>query len=854
MLRTSHQNNIITISETMDYNFDLKENELFGDEIKAVEYNSQDKALEHLGDGILVKKTMFKFIPLQNQQDFAELIMQTPKNQRNFYEVLQENKPQKLFADIDGVNLGTVDFINKWEKFLSVELPKVGIKYDREKSLYLDSSKDGKLSLHWCYNNGISFKTCDEQKQLWKYLETVVEDKYGDFCYTKTHDDGTISLASVIDISVYSKNRPMRTIFSHKKGSTRVLKPVVLKNGKLVNKRLPNITDYFIFTPKCKTFYKLKCPSHPNFKNSRHNVDDVENYIYNAVPNVVIDKRDGRLFKLKNKGVRKCIIGGEENKSDNSYVIWKRDGLYFGCHDAHCKGELRKIKDIKELSISEEDKNIQYFCDYTYFIDQERTVECALKWVNNCLVMINNGGKSFIMTKNKHIDPETNESSILYTQLEPRVLLSNLTVACKLLNPSFNADKEESDDNPKYNYISMGNNLSNKQKGFLADVILHRKLPTFNNPDFYPFLKSKGEPKLYKSFNMFVGFPMEDVELKQKHNFTKSKIYSHILNELMNGNEGEFNHFLDFIADIIQCPATIRGPSHLFYTEQGMGKGMVAKFLTRLIGSNYVSTIIDTKRYFEKFNSQYTCKLLKIFEELKSKGSAFDNNDRLKGEQTNPTEKVEPKGVDAYTTRHCARYMYFTNNANALYIESNCRRHTLHKANNRYANNTEYFDPIWKEIKDEQFCKSAFEFFAARKYEIKNVLTAYNTKYKNEQKFVNIPNAMKFMVESIEDNFSEAKCEYKDDSCIITVKDLHEEYKKWCNNNGCRYHISNAKQQFEKMGIPEPTRMKIFEFRKKCYLIDYKAIEKTFGRYIRDENFKFDIGEDEIDLINPYQN
>jgi len=73
------------------------------------------------------------------------------------------------------------------------------------------------------------------------------------------------------------------------------------------------------------------------------------------------------------------------------------------------------------------------------------------------------------------------------------------------------------------------------------------------------------------------------------------------------------------------------------------------------------------------------------------------NHDRLKGDQAKKYERIEKKGIDAYTIRNCARFWFFTNNRNATRVEGGARRNTYHEISGRYANNIEYFKPIWEE-------------------------------------------------------------------------------------------------------------------------------------------------------------
>ena len=376
-------------------------------------------------------------------------------------------------------------------------------------------------------------------------------------------------------------------------------------------------------------------------------------------------------------------------------------------------------------------------------------------------------------------------------------------------------------------------------------ALTNRKLPNFGRVDFYPFLAASGKPDLYNTFNTFTGFPLEKVALDIKQPaFEDSGFYRHIKMEMLNGNSGEMEHFMDHIADMIQQPAHIRGPSHLFYTAPGMGKGLLAKFMGRLLGIAHVITFNDTAEYFSKFNSDQSNKILKIFEEVSDKGEAFHKHDRLKADQTKSTDRIEPKGLDSYNIRHCARFWYYTNNENALFIENNDRRHTLHKANNRYANNIKYFAPLWEAVKDEKFCRTAFEYFANRKYEIQNVITAYETKYKKQQKLSNVGGGIRFVIEMVEGDFKNISR----GGDLVNTKDMHAAYRAWCEENGTRFHLSTLKTQIRKLDIADAKRASISGRRTLCYRINVDELKLKFRDFLKDPEFEFDIEADESDV------
>jgi hypothetical protein len=317
--------------------------------------------------------------------------------------------------------------------------------------------------------------------------------------------------------------------------------------------------------------------------------------------------------------------------------------------------------------------------------------------------------------------------------------------------------------------------------------------------------------------------------------FENSHLYKHLRDELMNGDEDEFNNFLDFVADIIQAPHKIRGVSHLFYTAQGMGKGLMAKWLSKLVGADYVITYNNVSTYFKDFNSDATCKLIKILEEVAERGDAFHKHDILKADQTKLTERVEPKGLDPYHIKHYARYIYFTNNEHALYIENTDRRHTLHKANNRYADNQAYFAPIVAEIDDYDFCKSSFEFFASRVYDEQKQLKAYITKYKLEQKQNNLPTGLKYLKDLAENDFEGLR----QDGDKFRCKDVAEHFRQWCTDHGTKYNLASFKTQIKKLDI-DGQRLQFEGDRVKCYTLHKGQLRDKFAEYLRDPTFYFE--------------
>lgn len=466
---------------------------------------------------------------------------------------------------------------------------------------------------------------------------------------------------------------------------------------------------------------------------------------------------------------------------------------------------------------------LNYFEDFVNFEGMESVrYEWVHDWAKGSIMKIINGGKSYLLTKTKNIvlfPDGTKETTTKWFPRKEEDVLKCLGEKINITNPTYdydfakeyfkmNRNKKLELDLPKdvlkarikkNLFTYLGCSSKRYGDGFLDHMLSEKKLIRYAKTDFYPYLKSNGDPSPKNVFNMFTGFPFDNLGIEYKGlKFENTKLYTHLKNDFFS-SEGELNHFLDCFADMIQDPQKIKGISHVFYSKPGCGKGLLYKFATRMLGSANCISIDNPTIYFNSnFNSNRSYKILKCFEEVEEKGQCFRNNDRLKAEQTKDTERIEPKGMDPFHVLHCARYWYFTNNEKSLYIEGGDRRHTMHKIKPTHANNLEYFAPLWDEINDPRFLQCAFDFFATRKYSKTNVMKAFSTKYKQEQLKSNLSLGEKFILDFIRDEIKrvENKVTFVK-SCVLLDK-----WKDYCERGSYgRRPASGLKTQLSKLGI-----------------------------------------------------
>lgn len=298
-----------------------------------------------------------------------------------FFEILVDGEPQRMFADLDceGISITREEMYTKFNALMRTvfELRDMG-EFD-ESQVRILNSEGKKISGHWSYlGNGTVFQNpikkdkdgkavvFSEQKLFWEYVEVVMHDRFPELCFAKEQGDGSMLAASVLDLSVYSKNKAMRTIYSHKSGQPeRSLLPIEAEMPltKLDESEI-DLLEYFIHTPDASDFYHIAPAPYEKMKRAKLSDAEIEAIIREKVPNTKIGQKMGGMIKLINVGTRVCIIGGEENpaKGDTSYVKFTKKGLSFHCLDGDCEGKSVIIHAFQEKAAtpgSQEDKMLK---------------------------------------------------------------------------------------------------------------------------------------------------------------------------------------------------------------------------------------------------------------------------------------------------------------------------------------------------------------------------------------------------------------------------------------------------------------------------------------------------------------
>jgi len=491
---------------------------------------------------------------------------------------------------------------------------------------------------------------------------------------------------------------------------------------------------------------------------------------------------------------------------------------------------------------------LEYFADHNQFAGKEVTPGKLDTWVRNSLVYITGGGNGSMYTKNVRIDPESREPVVYFEAATIGGLMETLGINISVPNPDYDpiaardAAELEAEGKRVPKELAMRASKYDPEMKTLDKYVkklkADRKMVVYNGIDFYPYLQRRNPEGLgmVDTFNVFTGFPLDGVAFDGAQTFEHSRLYAHLRDEMFPGDVGELNHFLDFVADMVQQPAKLRPVAHVFYTEQGCGKGMIVEWIKTMLGREHVVTFNSTSAYFQKFNADRMNKILNVLEELSERGECFSQHNQLKADMTAPTIRIEWKGGAISHMRNFARYIFNSNNENTLNVEHDDRRLTMHRGSNRMANNRGYFDPIWEELRSREFALMCFSYMAERQYDEANVMRAYDTKYKRDQKESNLSNVIKFVIHCIETRWEGMMYENK----RITSAEMTNHYTAWCATNRLKVFSHPAFiAELGKIGIGSPKVLSVFGAKQRAFEIDEALIHKALAGYLRQDEFKF---------------
>lgn len=494
----------------------------------------------------------------------------------------------------------------------------------------------------------------------------------------------------------------------------------------------------------------------------------------------------------------------------------------------------------------------------------DTTIDEAYEWAKNAIFYIENCGKEKYITKGKSLNVREGVEYEYFKEVTYKDLCSSTDFNISVLDQGKKKKTEEKIvdlDEVLDNAAAVADPVPELQELSLKTVFLdarrNNKLETYDKCEFFPYLSENPLP--HNVFNMFVGYPIKKYKPKTKLSYTDSHLYKHVNEQLCAGDQTSVSFVNAWIAQLIQAPADVPGTSLLFYSQQGNGKDLFAKFISRIIGSEYSGIYDNPDMFFSNFNSDMSGMLFCVLNEVCDKGAAYAKHNLLKSYITREEAKIEPKGKDKFKASVYCRYALFTNNANPVFIENSDRRFAMFRCKNDYAQNEKYFKAIVDEISNPDFIRAAFEYYSTLDYSNVNLRTAPENAYKLEQKVSNMSGPLRFVKELYDDEIDLTVCggvarPTKKD-VAISRNSLYELYKGSASRRGDGVvKIDTFMNYLSQIGLEcIQTKVEGVNVRRLC--LSKSAAQAGFRKFLRNESFCFDekseeiVDDDEIDEV-----
>jgi len=501
--------------------------------------------------------------------------------------------------------------------------------------------------------------------------------------------------------------------------------------------------------------------------------------------------------------------------------------------------------------------------------------DAVKEWINNCLFYMNNEGVAEFIIKDINIFDIVNKVAVkgtAYSFIEANKFYNN-HMHLNIINNSYKKGLLVD----KYNNYIMNNPLSNikldkyirmninndrrykhlikkslfgklnKNTGYIESIftneLKHIRYKNYSKVMNKPFLLKDGDNYSNNTIkNIFSGYKYDLLQGTESKviDYTKTNFYKHY-NKYFLWSPKESAHFHQWIAYHLRLvkPST---KIHVFQSKsQGTGKSLMADFITKLATGAKVVKVSGFNALFDKFNVSYENRVFTIIEEIKNKGNEAVY-DKIKELVATKSEHVEPKFGKKRFIEHFSGYI--GNSNGKMYRPTGDRRLQIHDVNpniedKSWINNPKVFNPIIKELDNDDFYIAAFRYYSNLDIDEDFVRSVLYTDVIKEETLNSISIVVRWFKDYIQNNY------YDKDRKNNTYKQLNIMYDNFTSLYGNSTKITAFKKQIKKI----TTIVRLMKNKKRNYYItiNINAIESSLKEILNDDNFIFNFECDEID-------
>lgn len=668
--------------------------------------SSKDKPMQHTIDrGVEMKHTFFTAYDVwSNQSNRAYKIFGSYPDSKTYYEQTKKLDPSKrlfyvftlkntevcCFADLEWkLDWKSIEDIKGYisERVVSV-FEKIDIKIDPADILFSNASdeKKNKGSLH-LHIPAVSFKNMIEQQRFWNAVNLSISSEY----YFHEFSDKSVIYKNFLDGGVYNKKRQFRLPYSCKLKSGKGVRPLIPEDEKNFDITQWTISDLNHVKHKAC----VECLP-DNMTINRRNLIPIS-MLNNMLKEAKLDRdvviadfaQGGKFVHLRNRtDCRKCPIGGEDNLSDNAYLMIRGRNVHYGCHDAGCKGKSRIIGRLDGYDmLSPEPPFKRYYYKFLSYIEKKEKWDAYLK-------------EKHKLDAKREKNPDATYQELI-APIEPvwsvTDMIKDLNQYCKLVTGNckvvviYRVVRQEKVGDRIFDQVVWKE--KNPQDFIQTFTFGHLKakytpmvgpLAWLRSPSAERYQHYEESPIVgnfiprgtFSTFtNIMITKKRAILHATEKGQREVEALLDFFKRVWCQDNEELFKYLICWLAWQVQFPGKKLHTSIVVRGKEGTGKSMIAAIMFQILGNHYC-VAPDALQVFDKFNSMLDGKLFCFMDEM-TWGGDKSKAGILKKLLTENTRVSQRKFGLIRTVKNLMNFMIASNEDWVIPAGSGARRYTV---------------------------------------------------------------------------------------------------------------------------------------------------------------------------------
>ena len=223
-------------------------------------------------------------------------------------------------------------------------------------------------------------------------------------------------------------------------------------------------------------------------------------------------------------------------------------------------------------------------------------------------------------------------------------------------------------------------------------------------------------------FSVFHGYKYSVLE---KFDYSVIEPFLNFVNEVICDNNDElYKYLLGWIASMIQNPGVKNETALILKGLQGIGKNRFTDVISELLAGYSCKNVTEISELTGNFNSIVENQMFIVLNELKNCGDdRMANFNSLKSIITDNTIRINEKNQPRRNSQNVANFIFVTNNAYPVKIETGDRRYVVFQCNGKYKGQFAYFKQFVESF-NKEFYDNLLTYFVKYNlngFEVRNI-------------------------------------------------------------------------------------------------------------------------------------